>query len=120
MSVPRVYHNPRCSKSRSACALLEAHGVQAEVVDYLKTPPSREELQSILRKLGLRPQQLIRTGEAVFKEHYAGQTLDDDGWLDALQAHPVLMERPLVVWGEQAVIGRPPENVLTLLRNISR
>jgi len=113
--VVRIYHNSRCSKSRAACQLLAERSVAAEVIDYLKTPPSREDLREILKKLGIKPAELIRRGEAVFKERYAGRSLTDEEWLDALLAHPILMERPIVVCGEQAVLGRPPENVLTLL-----
>jgi arsenate reductase len=78
----RIYHNNRCSKSRAACQLIAEKGVDAEIVDYLKTPPSHEELRELLRKLGMRPSELVRRGEAVFKEHYAGRSLSDDEWLD--------------------------------------
>ena len=111
----RIYHNKRCSKSRAACQLIAEKGVDAEIIDYLATPPSREELLDLLRKLGMKPEQLVRRGEAVFKEHYAGRSLSDDEWLDALTAHPILIERPIVVRGERAVLGRPPEKVLELL-----
>ena len=110
----RIYHNNRCSKSRSACQLIAEQGVEAELIDYLKTPPSREELRDLLRKLGMKPEQLVRRGEAVFKENYAGRSLSDDEWLDALVAHPILIERPIAVRGEHAVLGRPPEKVLEL------
>ncbi|MCB1964649.1 arsenate reductase (glutaredoxin) [Accumulibacter sp.] len=111
----RIYHNKRCSKSRAACQLIAERGVDAEIVDYLATPPSRDELRELLRKLGMKPEQLVRRGEAVFKEHYAGRSLSDDEWLEALATHPILIERPIVVRGEQAVLGRPPEKVLELL-----
>lgn len=111
----RIYHNSRCSKSRSACALLTERGVTAEVVEYLKTPPSREELAELVRMLGVRPGDLLRKGEAVFKERYAGRELSDEECLDAMVAHPVLIERPIVVRGSRAVVGRPPEKVLELL-----
>ena len=110
-----IYHNARCSKSRSACEIVAGQGIQATIVDYLQTPPTREELRSLLKKLGLRPEELVRRGEAVFKENYAGKTLSDEQWLDALLAHPILIERPIVVRGDRAVIGRPPERVLELL-----
>ena len=115
MSEFRIYHNPRCSKSRGACALLAERGADVEVIEYLKTPPTREELRALLKLLGLRAADLVRRNEAVFKEQYAGRELDEDGWIDAMLAHPVLIERPIVVRGERAVIGRPPERVAELL-----
>ena len=111
----RIYHNPRCSKSRAACALLQEKGITAEVVDYLRTPPSRDELARIVQRLGMRPEEIVRTGEAVYKESYRGRTLSDDEWLDALAAHPILIERPIIIVGDKAVVGRPPERVLELL-----
>ena len=111
----RIYHNPRCSKSRAACALLQEKGFTAEVVDYLRTPPSRDELARIVQRLGMRPEEIVRTGEAVYKESYRGRTLSDDEWLDALAAHPILIERPIIIVGDKAVVGRPPERVLELL-----
>ncbi len=111
----RIYHNPRCSKSRSACALIAENGIAAEVVEYLKTPPSREELRALLKKLGMKPAELVRQGEAEFKAHYAGRTLTDEEWLDAMVAHPILIERPIAVCGDKAVVARPPEKVLELL-----
>ncbi len=111
----RIYHNARCSKSRSACALLAERGLQVEVVNYLQTPPTKEELRDLALKLGLAPSELVRRGEAVFKEHFAGRALSEEQWLEALAAHPILLERPILVRGERAVIGRPPERVLELL-----
>ncbi len=112
-----IYHNPRCSKSRAACALIAESGVKAKVIDYLTTPPSRDELRALLAKLGMRAGELVRRGEAVFKENYQGRELSDEQWLDALLAYPILIERPIVVRGEHAVIARPPEKVLGLLKN---
>ncbi|CAL94684.1 arsenate reductase (glutaredoxin) [Azoarcus olearius] len=114
MTAVRIYHNPRCGKSRSACALIAERGVDAEVVEYLKHPLGRDELRALLDKLGLKPQDLIRRGEAVFKEHFAGKALDDEEWIDAMVAYPILMERPIVVRGERAVVARPPERVAEL------
>lgn len=111
----RIYHNARCSKSRSACAIVAERGIEAEIVNYLDTPPSKEELRALLAKLGMTPRELVRSGEAVFKEHYAGRELSDEQWLDALAAHPILIERPIVVRGDKAVVARPPEKVLELL-----
>ena len=112
----RIYHNPHCSKSRSACAILDGLGLQAQVVDYLKHPPTREELVHLLDLLGMKPLQLIRQGEPVFKEHYAGQELDDQGWLVALLTHHELMERPIVVAEGRAMIARPPEGLEAWLK----
>lgn len=111
----RIYHNPRCSKSRSACALIAENGIAAEVVEYLQTPPSKEELRALLKKLGMKPAELVRQGEAEFKEYFAGRALTDDEWLDAMVAHPILIERPIVVCGDKAIVARPPEKVLELL-----
>ena len=110
-----IYHNPRCSKSRSACELIASQGLAAKVIDYLKTPLSQDELRGLLKKLGMKPEELVRRGEAMFKENYAGRTLSEEQWLDALVAHPILIERPIVVRGAKAVIGRPPEKVMELL-----
>ena len=111
----RIYYNPRCSKCRDAAALVSARGYHTELINYLDTPPSKQELRDVLRKLGMQPLQLIRTGEAIFKQHYAGRTLSDEAWLDAMLAHPVLLERPVVVRGERAIVARPAEKVLELL-----
>ena len=114
-STLRIYHNPRCSKSRAAYALLQDRGLAPEVVLYLETPPSKAELRALLKKLQLQPLDIVRKGEDVFKQHYAGRNLSDDEWLEAIVAHPILLERPIVVRGDKAVVGRPPENVLELL-----
>ncbi|HMV37983.1 MAG TPA: arsenate reductase (glutaredoxin) [Accumulibacter sp.] len=116
MSEPavRIYHNNRCSKSRAACQLLAEKGVAVEIVDYLKTPPSADELRQLLAQLGMSAEQLVRRGETVFKTNYAGRTLSEDEWLAALVAHPILIERPIVVRDGRAVVGRPLEKVLEL------
>jgi arsenate reductase len=109
-----IFHNPRCSKSRAALALLEEHGVSPRVVEYLKTPPSAAELRALLEKLGLAAKDLIRTGESEWKT--SGKTLDapERELIELMAAHPVLIERPIVVVGSRARIGRPPERVLEL------
>jgi len=109
-----IYHNPRCSKSRAACDLLAGKGIKAEVIDYLKTPPDKEQLRRLLKQLSMKPEELVRKGEETFKMHYAGKALSDEAWLDALATHPVLIERPIIVRGEIAVIGRPAEKILEL------
>ena len=111
----RIYYNPRCSKCRNTVALVTERGYATELVEYLVTPPGTEELRSLLLKLCMKPLALVRKDEEVFKQHYAGRTLSDEEWLDALVAHPVLIERPIVVRGSKAVIARPPEKVLDLL-----
>ena len=85
------------------------------MVEYLKTPPREAELKAILKKLGLSPLQVIRKGEKIFKEEYKGKELSDDEWIAAMAANPILIERPIVVAGNKAVLGRPPENVNELL-----
>jgi arsenate reductase len=112
-----IYHNPRCSKSRQTLQLLNEHGVEPKVIEYLKTPPTAQELQAIVAKLGIKPEQLVRKGEDVYKEKFAGKTLTDTQWIEALAANPILIERPIVVKGDKGAIGRPPENVLALIEN---
>jgi len=111
----KIYHNPRCTKSRETLAILKSKGLEPEVILYLENTPTKSELKKVVKMLGISPQQLLRKGEAVFKEQYKGKTLSDDEWLEAMIAHPKLIERPIVVEGNRAVIGRPPENVLELL-----
>jgi arsenate reductase len=110
-----IYHNPKCTKSRQTLALLQEHEVEPKIVEYLKTPPTAAELKSILTKLGMKPEQLVRKGEDIYKTNYAGRTLTDAQWIEAMVKHPILIERPIVVSGERAVLGRPPENVQQLL-----
>lgn len=110
-----LYHNPRCGKSRAALALLQARGVMPTIVEYLKTPLDAQALTTLVERLGIPAEQLIRKGEDVFKEHYAGKSLTAVQWIQAMVDHPILMERPIIVRGTRAVIGRPPENALELL-----
>ncbi|WP_252271115.1 arsenate reductase (glutaredoxin) [Pseudomonas subflava] len=111
-----LYHNPRCSKSRGALELLEARGLTPTVVRYLETPPSAEELRALLAKLGIGPRDLLRTGEDEYKAlNLADTSLGDERLIAAMVAHPKLIERPILVAGDRAVIGRPPEKVLELL-----
>ncbi len=112
----KIYHNPRCSKSRQTLALLEDRGVELEIIDYLKTPPSADELKSIIKKLGLSARDITRKGEDAYKQHNLGdKTKSDDDIIAAMVASPKLMERPIVVAGEKAAIGRPPQSVLNIL-----
>jgi len=111
-----IYHNPRCSKSRQTLALLEERGIAPRVVDYLKTPPSAAELKTILKQLGLRPRDLMRKGEPLYAElGLKDRDLDDDALIALMVANPILIERPIVVSGGKAAIGRPPESVLGIL-----
>jgi len=111
-----LYHNPRCSKSRSALELLEARGLTPTIVRYLETPPSAAELGALLDKLGLSPRQLLRTGEEEFKSlGLDNPELGGRQLIEAMVAHPRLIERPILVAGDRAVVGRPPERVLEIL-----
>jgi len=110
-----IYHNPRCTKSRAALAMLTERGIEPKIVEYLKTPPTAKELQAIVRKLGIKPEELVRKGEDVYKEKFAGRSLTDSQWIEALAANPVLIERPIVVRSDKAVLGRPPEKVESIL-----
>lgn len=111
-----IYHNPRCSKSRQTLALLEENGETPEIVLYLQSPPAEADLRALLEKLGLEPRELMRKGEAIYKDKgLADANLSDGQLIAAMVAHPVLIERPVVVKGDRAVLGRPPENVLDLL-----
>lgn len=110
-----IYHNPRCSKSRETLKLIEDSGAMVTVVEYLKTSPSKDELEEVIEKLSIRPHELVRKGEAVYKERYKGKDLTDKEWIDAMVENPVLIERPIVIKGDKAVLGRPPESVNELL-----
>ena len=111
----RIYHNPRCSKSRAALSILEENGFETEVIEYLKTPPTKAELRELLKKLGMKPEEIVRKSEETYKSHYQGKHLSDEAWLEALVAHPILIERPIVICGDRAVVGRPPERVTEIL-----
>jgi len=111
----RIYHNPRCSKSREAKQLCEDAEVELEIVEYLKTPMDEVELKELLVKLGLRAHDVIRTKEEVYSQLELSPDSDEEELLVATIKYPILLERPIVVKGKQAVIGRPPENVKQLL-----
>ncbi len=110
-----IYHNPRCRKSRETLQRIEAAGVEPTIVRYLETPPDTDTLKDILRKLNIPAADLVRKGEAIFKEQYKGKSLNEMEWIEAMVANPKLMERPIVIEGERAIIGRPPENVDALV-----
>ncbi|MPQ70585.1 MULTISPECIES: arsenate reductase (glutaredoxin) [unclassified Pseudomonas] len=111
-----LYHNPRCSKSRGALELLQGRGLTPIVVHYLETPLDAAQLKALLGKLGIGARQLLRTGEDEYKQlKLADSQLSEEQLIAAIAAHPKLMERPILVVGDKAVIGRPPENVLEIL-----
>lgn len=111
-----ILHNPRCTKSRATLALLRERGIEPKIVEYLENPPTAEELKDILAKLGKRPRDIIRRGEKVYKElELADETLPDKALITAMVGNPILIERPIVVNGDKAAVGRPPENVLEIL-----
>lgn len=111
----KIYHNPRCSKSRQTLNLIKDKGVEVEIIEYLKVIPSEKELSSIINLLGIKPEELLRKGEADYKENFKGKTLSGSEWIRAMIKYPKLIERPIVVSGNKAILGRPPENVLDLL-----
>lgn len=111
MSDYKVYHNPRCSKSRMALAYLDAANMEYQVIEYLKESPSKEDLESVLVKLGIPAEELIRKGEPDFKEHFKGKSLSERDWVNALLKYPKLIERPIVILGAKAVVARPTERI---------
>lgn len=111
-----IYHNPRCSKSRQALKLIEARGIKPRVIEYLKQPPSEAELKRILELLNIGPRDLLRTGEAAYTEAgLENKDLSEAQIIAAIRRHPILLQRPIVIAGDRAVIGRPPERVLEIL-----
>ncbi len=111
-----IYHNPRCSKSRQALQLLRERGVEPVIVEYLKTPPGAREIDGLLQKLGMEPRALMRAKEAAYREAgMADESLSRRALLDLMAQNPIVIERPIVVSGDRAALGRPPENVLTVL-----
>jgi arsenate reductase len=111
----KIYHNPRCRKSRETLAIINDSGTNVKIIEYLKDTPSANDLSVILSKLNLKPEQILRKGEKLFKEEYKDKKLSDQAWINAMVENPVLIERPIVVKGNKAIIGRPPENVNRLL-----
>ncbi|MDX8412043.1 MAG: arsenate reductase (glutaredoxin) [Mariprofundaceae bacterium] len=110
-----IYHNPRCSKSRQTLALLQQRGIEPVIIEYLKTPPNTAELADILAKLGREPLELMRQGEAEFKAHVKDKGLSRGALIASMVEHPILIERPIVLHGDKAALGRPPESVLEVL-----
>lgn len=112
-----IYHNSRCSKSRCTLDIINEKGEDVTIIEYLKTPLDKNKIKELLEKLKMPASDLIRKGEADFKENYKGKTLTESEWIDAMVKFPKLIERPIVVKGNKAVIGRPPEKVLELMKS---
>jgi len=110
-----IYHNPRCSKSRTTLALLHERGIDVDIIEYLNAPPSNTELVRILGMLNKTPAELMRKGEDEYKQHFAGKNLSEAETIERMVLHPKVIERPIVVNGDKAAIGRPPESVLEIL-----
>jgi arsenate reductase (glutaredoxin) len=111
----KIYHNPRCSKSRETLKLIKDAGADVEVIEYLNAIPTVEELKTILMKLNLNPKDIVRTSEPVYKEKFKNSNFNNDEWLKIMVEYPKLIERPIVVKGNKAILGRPPQNVIDLL-----
>ena len=111
----KIYHNNRCSKSRCALTVLEDSGKEFEVINYLEAVPTGNELRAIVGKLGITPHQLVRKSETVYKEKYKGKDLSDEEWIVAMVENPILIERPILVSDDLAVIARPTEKIYDLL-----
>jgi len=110
-----IYHNPRCSKSRATLGLLQDRGIDVEIIEYLNTPPSTADLARILRMLHKTPTELMRKGEDEYKRHFAGKGLSEADAIERMVQYPKVIERPIVVNGNKAAVGRPPESVLDIL-----
>ncbi|GAA0719762.1 arsenate reductase (glutaredoxin) [Aquimarina litoralis] len=110
-----IYHNPRCSKSRQCLAILEDKKEDLEIIKYLETPLTKDKLEGIINLLGIKPMELVRTNEAIWKQEFKGKDLLDDELIQIMVSHPKLIERPIVIKNKRAIIGRPPEKVLDIL-----
>ena len=110
----KIYHNPRCRKSRQTLALIQENGITPEIIEYLNLPISTSELASLLEMLNIKPIQLVRKSEQIWKKNFKGKDLSDDELMRAMVQYPKLIERPIVVEKWKAIIGRPPDNVLIL------
>lgn len=107
----KILHNNRCSKSRSALEVLKNKGVDFEIVNYLENPLSADEIKDLLKKLGLKAEAIIRKGEPDFKANYKGEKMTENDWIKAMVKFPKLIERPIIIKGDKAVVGRPAENI---------
>ena len=111
-----IYHNTKCSTSRKALSILKELGLEIEVVEYLKTPPNEKEIKGLLGMLSMKAEDIVRKKEPLFKEKFADKKLTESQWIKVLADNPVLIERPIIVKGNKAIVGRPPEKVLDLLK----
>ena len=111
-----IYHNTRCAKSREVCSILQNNGVEFETIAYLKTPPTQQEIKVLLKILGMKADAIVRKGEPLYKQKFATKKLSESEWIKALAENPILIARPIIIKGNKAVIGRPPEKVLDLLK----
>ena len=111
----KIYHNPRCRKSRETLNLIREAGYEPEIVEYLKNPPSASELKDLLMRMGKKPLEIIRKGEEVFKSNFKGKTFSEDEWIKIMVDNPKLIERPIVVKGDEVRLGRPPQTVKEML-----
>jgi len=111
----KIYHNPRCRKSRETLQIIQDSGTEVEIIKYLEDVPSEEELTDLIKKLNITAERLIRKSEKIFKDQFRGENLAEEEWIKIMIANPKLIERPIVVKGDKAVLGRPPENVLALM-----
>jgi len=110
-----IYHNNRCSKSRDSLALLTQQNIEIKLIDYLKNPPTEKQIKTLLKKLKMKPLELLRKSENLYKDNYKEINLSDDEWIELMAKNPILIERPIIVNGNKAVIGRPPEKVFEIL-----
>lgn len=117
MTKLKIYHNPRCSKSRTTLELINNANAEVDIIDYQKASITKKELEDVLMKLNMTPEQIVRKGEALYKANYKDKKFGKEEWMQILIENPILIERPIVVKGNKAVLGRPPENVLELLKN---
>lgn len=111
-----LYYNPRCSKCREALCLLEEKGIEPEIIEYLKEPPTEKQLKDLLKKLGLKAEELLRKKEPLFVEKYKTKKLSEAEWVKVMCKNPVLIERPIAIEGNKAVIGRPAERIIEILK----
>lgn len=111
----QIYHNPRCRKSRETLELIKEAGIEPEIILYLEDTPSEDELKVVLGKLGISAEKLLRKNESIFKDNFKGKEYSDEEWIKIMVEHPKLIERPIVIKGEKAVLGRPPGNVREIL-----
>lgn len=110
----KIYHNPRCSKSRQTLEIIQKKGLEIEIIDYLVKPPTTKELEEIITLLKIKPEELVRKSEDIYKEKFKGKKITQQEWVKIMVEYPKLIERPIVISGNKAIIGRPPEKVLEL------